>query len=168
MTVPEAARLLGCTPPTVRKLVADGHLPAVETQRGTRTFRTLRRADVKRFLSTHGGFNQRGGRPAAVSDGEIRALRDEVSALAQRVDDGAASSPDMRAEVVALREAVQLQRAAVAELLEADDARAEGMRLLLEAMRSFETADGKRRKAASILDQVIGSLTIPGNAEELT
>lgn len=166
MTVPQAARALGCSPPTVRALVADGLLPATAIDRGKRTFLTIKSAEVDDYLRKHGEFSRRARRPR---DGgtEHQLLLAEIKALREAVDArGSGGGADV--EVVALREALHLQRAAMAALLEADDARSEGVRHLREAMQSFDAADLKRRRAINLLDEVIGSLTVPGNAEALS
>lgn len=168
MTPPVAARALGCSPPTLRKLVAEGILPATETKRGERTFLTLRATDIDDYIAKHGQFNRRSNRTGATSDDEFNALRDQVAALQRQVDQGRNGQvSDTRAEVVALGDALHLQRAAMAALLEADEARATGTGLLLDAIRAFEVADGKRREAITSLDQVVGALTLPGNVEGL-
>ncbi|MCW2792527.1 MAG: hypothetical protein JWO76_1625 [Nocardioides sp.] len=56
----------------------------------------------------------------------------------------------------------------MAALLEADDDRSAGVRSLQEAMRCFESADEKRKRAIGLLDDAIGSLTLPGTIAGLT
>ncbi|QWF21770.1 helix-turn-helix domain-containing protein [Nocardioides sp. LMS-CY] len=164
MTVPQAARALGCSAPTVRVLVADGLLAATATKRGKRTFLAINPADVDAYLTEHGGFSRRTRRQPE-SGGDYQVLLAEVRALREAVD--ARNSDAASVEVVALREALHLQRAAMAALQEADDARAQGVRHLREAMESFDDADIKRKRAITLLDEVVGSFTIPGNAQDL-
>lgn len=178
MTVPVAAAALGCSAPTVRKLVRDGRIPATATRRGQRTFLALHGPDVEAFIETHGTFatgtsTRRASRSATASATDVAALREEVAALRLAIEHTGTPGtpgrePDPRTELVSLRETVQLQRAAITSLTEADAAKSAGTRLMLEAMQAFETADSKRRQATTLLDQVVGSLTLPGNVADLT
>lgn len=174
MTVPQAARVLGCTAPTVRKLVDDGLLPAVAIQRGGRRHLTFASEDVTRFAQTNGTFSRR-GRPRGSGQGpdevgklqsQIGALRSEIGAIRRLIEAQQTTKTrdaDGQSEVVALAEAVQLQRAAIAALQEADEARSEAIQHLQRAMGALETADGSRRKAVRLLDEVVGAVTLPGD-----
>jgi excisionase family DNA binding protein len=167
MTVPAVARLLGCSPPTVRRLISEGHLPATASQRKSRTFLTVTEVDAQAYLQEHGQYQQRPLR--GIWDQQaLEHLQREVQEL-QRVRPSRAPFPvnEDQSEVSALREALRLQRAAMASLQDADDARARGTALLLEAMQAFEDADQKRRDVAVTLDAIVGALTTPGDPSVL-
>ena len=168
MTPPQVAVMLACTPPTVRALIDDGLLPATATKKGKRTFHTVNSDDVDTYIAQHGTFASRSGRRTRPeSNGSTRTGRDEDpdepggSSVLQEIRDlrdlveSRVGSADAHADVVALQEALQLQRAAMAVLLEADDARSEGIELLKQAMDSFQSADTKRKRAAELLDDCL-------------
>ncbi len=95
-------------------------------------------------------------------------LAGEVRLLRSLVEDRLAVSPGAEAEVVALREALQLQRAAMTVLLEADADRSAGVTCLREAMEFFGSADAKRTRAIELLDGVVGSLSLPRSPADMT
>lgn len=175
MTPPAVAEMIGCSPPTVRSLIEDGLLPAVAIKKAKKTYYTVSRTDVEAYLREYGPFAkrqpQRSRGQSSSSSGsraEHHSLVEEIRLLREVVEGRAAPSPDAQAEVVALRETLQVQRAAMAALLEADDDRSAGVRSLQEAMRCFESADEKRKRAIGLLDDAIGSLTLPGTIAGLT
>lgn len=167
MTPPQVAEALGCTPPTVRSLVNEGALRAVATKRGSRTFLVISREDVDTYVREHGKFSQRGRRRSVRADADL-SLAEEIRSLRTRVEDRIVGSPGLESEVVALRESLQLQRAAMATLLEADADRSAGVNCMREAMEFFGSADAKRTRAVTLLDEVVGSLTLPRSPAELS
>ncbi|NYD40040.1 helix-turn-helix domain-containing protein [Nocardioides panaciterrulae] len=167
MTPPQAAEVLGCTAPTVRSLIIDGALRAVATKKGNRTFYAIRREDVDAYVEEHGTFDRR-RRGGAADPAAGSSLAGEVRSLRRLVEGRLADSSDAVAEIVALREALQLQRAAMAVLLEADADRAAGVKHMRDAMECFDRADAKRQHAIELLDRVVGSLTLPRTTADLT
>ena len=167
LSVPQVADALKTTPPTVRRLLEDGMLRGSRSVKGTRTYWTVDAADLGVYLRDHGTFRK--SPRASVLD----TLRRELDALRQRVEDveaqtGVRVGGNDRAEVVALREALRLQRNVSALQRDADDARSEVVGLLLKAMEANERADAKRRVANQALDGIVGQLTTPGDTSALS
>lgn len=163
MTVPAVAHALGCTPPTVRQLFDDGKLSARSEWRGGRRHLRFAGSDVEAFLDTHGPYVQRG----RFKDAEVAALREEVESLRALVMDRAGVRGDVDAaaseRVVALKEVVHLQRAAMGANQEAEEGRARATAMLLDAVRELEAVDAQRRTAIKALDEAVGALTVPGS-----
>jgi hypothetical protein len=144
-------------------MALDGRLKRVRYEtHGSRDYLRLDVAEVEAYAATHGPVGRE-----RHADGqllaEVEALRAEVAALRALLEDRPAGSGShgLGGEVVALREALQLQRAALGLLQEADEERSRATGLLMDAMRSFEQADTKRRQATAALDRVVGAMTLP-------
>jgi|SRR6478752_3055649 excisionase family DNA binding protein len=170
LTVPAAARALSCSPPTVRKMVDDEILHAEATVKGTRTFLRLRSDEVDAYVAEHGPVTGRVRRRDDPAIKQLSAIREDIANLrndVHQLQEVAAPKSGDAGELVALREAFQLQRAALALLQEADRERSKATALLMDAMRAFEAADGKRREAVVAFDGIVGALTLPRQVSDL-
>jgi excisionase family DNA binding protein len=166
LSVPQVAERLGCSGPTVRALLAAEELAGVRATRGTRNFWRVDGNEVARYLSEHGRFPSR--RPSM----DTREIQEQLDDLASRVDVLESKGPStdidgLRAEVVALRDALHLQRQVTALMREADGARAAVVTLLVDAVKASETADEKRRQVIAITDSIAGALSLPRSPGEL-
>jgi chromosome segregation ATPase len=170
VTTGEAARQLGTTPPTVRSLLARGLLVGKQERRGSRFQWWVDAASVNAYLHEHGAFRRQR------RESRIDRLEAELDALRATVDSQGSSGPpknqdtatererdDLRAAVVALRDALAYAHS-VAELQrEAEAERASMVEHLQAAVAAGERADALRRRALTELEQALAGASIPGH-----
>jgi excisionase family DNA binding protein len=173
VSVPQAAKALGATPPTVRKLLEAGRLTGVKEPRGT-TFRWKIDGDsVESFLSEHGRFP--GGRGAPPRMAGVRKAVESIGDRVARLEQGArargeiapstleSERDDLRARVIALEDALARMNE-VAELQRAADAeRSLVVEHLLAAHGATERADTLRRQAVAALEEGLAGFSRPGH-----
>lgn len=166
LTTEAAAQLLGVTKPTVRKMVEHGQLRARKESRGSR-FRWLIEEESVQAAQPH-RLSPRAFRMAKL-EAEVAELRELVrSSPGNTAQDKRRPSPrdeveDLRADVVGLREALAKVRIAAEHQRMADAARAEVVRLLLEAFTAAERADEHRRDAGEEYEAALAEFDRPGH-----
>ena len=170
MSTAEAAAALGLSVPTVRTRIEDGQLKGTRETIGSRFRWRVDREDVERLARELD--ESAGSASSSIAASGVRALRNEVAELQAQVDQlrqvveqhhqnvpgttNLASSPDVRVT----HEVVLQQRAIVDSVLQADEARAEVMRLLINALQASETADEYRRRAQRAADALAGQFLV--------
>lgn len=114
----EAARRLGTTPPTIRRLLEEEKLRGSREQRGSRFRWLIDEQSVTAYLSKHGKFPGRSGpRGGASIESKLAELSEQVDALERvvsptphpgggRVADLEAERDDLRAELVSVHESL--------------------------------------------------------------
>lgn len=165
ISVAEAARRLGASPPTIRGLLDSGRLSGRRKPRGSRFVWSVDGESVERFRSEHGPF---GGRRRPQHS--VASLAAEVESLRLALDSTlncAVERDDLRATLVTLRDALAQTRDVLQLQREADDARADMVQHLLDALAAGERADNLRRGALERLEAAVGTATGPGHPGEL-
>jgi hypothetical protein len=173
VTALQAAKALGTTPPTVRKLLVDGRLKGEKEVHGTRFHWKIDGKSVARFLSEHGRFAGGPGAPPRIRGVQtaVERLERRVSALeggrsGDAVSQSALASErdDLRARVVALEERVAGLNEAADLHRAADTERSRVVEHLLAANEASERADALRRQAIAVLEEALAGFSRPGHA----
>ena len=167
LPVSEVATELGTSRQTVLNLLHEGTLKGTKGQGGVWR---VQRKSVDRFLGMHGQLNGRRRRKSAFS-----ALRDEVSQLRDQVAD-LANAPDgrqavdllkerddLRAQLVALEDALAVMREASDLQRSADAERSEMIEALIAALARSERADALHRQALEALEGGLARSLVPGH-----
>jgi excisionase family DNA binding protein len=169
----EAANRLKTSEPTVRSLFDSGELTGFKKQRGKRFALRIATESVDAYLAANGPG--RGVRRA--SGGRMASVEKEVAALRSLVETGLPAGAglerlqedrdDLRAQVIALTDAVARGRT-VAELQAgAETERAAVNEHLLAALAGSERVDTLRRTAVAELEEAVAASFRAGHAGEL-
>jgi excisionase family DNA binding protein len=169
----EAAIRLETSEPTVRSLFESGELTGFKKQRGKRFALRIATESVDAYLAAngpgHGVRRASGGRMARVEK-EVAALRSLVEAglpADAGLDRLQEDRDDLRAQVVALTEAVARGRT-VAELqARVETERAAANEHLLAALAGSERVDALRRNAIAELEEAVATSFRAGHAGDL-
>lgn len=153
MSTAEAAAMLGCSPPTVTRLIGTGTLRSTREPRGTRFAHRIDQATVRAHLRTHGRYDK------AHTDLNSRVAA--LEAAAPPADGTATETAALRARIADLEAVMALGRMASETNRAADEARGEALRLVTEALVATERADALRRDAAAQLEDALGTFTRP-------
>lgn len=166
----EAAALLKTTVPTVLRQIEHGELTARQEPHGKKFRWHISRASVMASIEKNGTFPRRSeGRTGRLSrvEREVAALRAQVADLAERGDPADRrlhrERDDLRATVVALKDALTRTRSAAESRDRAEEERAVVVEHLREALAAGERADELRRAAVRDLEEVATAVAQPGH-----
>lgn len=171
----EAAKQLGTSEPTVRRMLESRELRGEREKVGNKFRWRIDPASVARFLASNGKFSGgRRKRPNRLTDVERR-LNGLIERVNELTSEGAATvgqqpnrtleeRDDLRAEVVSLTESLARMRSFSERQAEADAERAAVVEHLLAAVSAAERADKLRREAIDDLQEALGDATRAGHA----
>lgn len=178
LSTAEAAKQLGTSEPTVRRMLESRELRGEREKVGQKFRWRVDPTSVARFLASNGKFSgSRRKRPNRLTEVERRlnGLIERVDELTSEGESTGGQRPnrmveerdDLRAEVVSLTESLTRMRSFSDHQAEADAERAAVIQHLLAAVSAAERADQLRREAINDLQEALGDATRAGHAGAL-